>query len=134
MNTKLKLIALFSFAFFAFAFFTPKGETQTKVETAGQKFKNIKVLNDMPADQMGKVMNLMSASLGVNCSFCHIGDAFEKDDIRHVRASETINSLPQYGSASAQPARPKRTSRSRARSCLGFIWKTALSAAAAAPR
>ena len=71
MNTKLKLIALFAFAFFAFAFFTPKGETQTKVETAGQKFKNIKVLNDMPADQMGKVMNQISSSLGVNCAFCH---------------------------------------------------------------
>ena len=41
------------------------GQTQTKIETAGQKFKNIKVLNEMPADQMGKVMNLMSASLGV---------------------------------------------------------------------
>ena len=72
MKTKLKLIALFTFAFFALAFFTPKGETQTKqVETAGQKFKNIKVLNDMPADQMGKVMNQISASLGVNCAFCH---------------------------------------------------------------
>jgi hypothetical protein len=82
MKTKIKIIAMFTFAFFALAFFVPKGEMQTKqVETAGQKFKNIKVLNDMPADQMGKVMNLFSASLGVNCNFCHVSnDAdFEKD-------------------------------------------------------
>ncbi len=82
MKTKIKSIAIFTFALFALAFFVPKGEMQTKqVETAGQKFKNIKVLNEMPADQMGKVMNLFSASLGVNCNFCHVSnDAdFEKD-------------------------------------------------------
>jgi hypothetical protein len=34
----------------------------------------------MPAEQMGKVMNLMSASLGVNCNFCHVSDEdFAKD-------------------------------------------------------
>ena len=79
---KLKLIAIFSFAIFTLAFLTFKTETvssQTQVETAGQKFKNIKVLNDMPADQMGKVMNLMAASLGVKCSFCHVEGDFSKD-------------------------------------------------------
>lgn len=50
-----------------------------QMETAGQRFKNIKVLNEMPADQLGKVMNLMSASLGVNCNYCHVGDDFAKD-------------------------------------------------------
>ena len=68
MKTKIKIAAIFTFALFALAFFLPKGEMQTtqtkQVETAGQKFKNIKVLNDMPADQMGKVMNLMSAMFG----------------------------------------------------------------------
>ncbi len=80
MKTKIKIIAIFTFSLFALAFFVPKGEMQTKqVETAGQKFKNIKVLNDMPADQLGKVMNLMSASLGVNCNYCHIENDFAKD-------------------------------------------------------
>ncbi len=85
MKTKVKIIAIFTFALFTLAFFVPKGETQTKVETAGQKFKSIKVLNDMPADQMGKVMNMMSASLGVNCAFCHAsndGD-YEKEGFEH---------------------------------------------------
>jgi photosynthetic reaction center cytochrome c subunit len=80
MKTKIKIIAISTFALFALAFLAPKSEMQTKTETAGQKFKNIKVLNDMPADQMGKVMNLFSASLGVNCNFCHVGEDFAKDD------------------------------------------------------
>ena len=79
LQAKIKLTATIVFTLFACDFFAPNGSTQTKVETAGQKFKSIKVLNDMPVDQMGKVMNLVSASLGVNCNFCHVGDDFEKD-------------------------------------------------------
>lgn len=82
MNRKIKIFAITTFALFAVATFAPKGNTQTQpkqVETAGQKFKNIKVLTDMPADQMGKVMNQVSASLGVNCAFCHTVDQWEKD-------------------------------------------------------
>ena len=85
MIKKLKIITIFTFALFAFVFFVPKGATQSKTETAGQKFKSIKVLNEMPADQMGKVMNMMSASLGVNCAFCHAsndGD-YEKEGFEH---------------------------------------------------
>jgi len=81
MKTKLKILTIFTFGAFACIFFAAKGNTQTKTETAGQKFKNIKVLNDMPADQLGKVLNMMSASLGVKCNFCHVSNEadFDKD-------------------------------------------------------
>lgn len=85
MKTKIKIAAIFIFAISACVFFAAKGNTQTKTETAGQKFKSIKVLNDMPADQLGKVMNMMSASLGVDCKFCHAsndGD-YEKEGFEH---------------------------------------------------
>jgi photosynthetic reaction center cytochrome c subunit len=85
MITKLKIFTIFIFAIFAGIFLASKGSTQTKIETAGQKFKSIKVLNEMPADQMGKVMNMMAASLGVNCKFCHAandGD-YEKEGFEH---------------------------------------------------
>jgi len=81
----LKLLIITGFFAAALAFIVPVGNTQTKVETAGQKFKSIKVLNDMPADQMGKVMNMISASLGVDCKFCHAsndGD-YEKEGFEH---------------------------------------------------
>lgn len=59
--------------------------TQTQTVTAGQKFKNIKVLNDLPADQLGPVMNVISASLGMQCSGCHASNDkdFEKDGNEH---------------------------------------------------
>lgn len=82
MKQKIKITVFFIFLCGSAFIFTGAGKTQTaqtETLTAGQKFKNIKVLNDMPADQMGKVMNLMSASLGVNCNFCHVGYDFEKD-------------------------------------------------------
>lgn len=53
------------------------------VESAGAKFKNVTALSEMPADQMGKVMNIMSASLGVNCQFCHEGFDFAKESVAH---------------------------------------------------
>ena len=82
MKYKLKALAiLFSIPFVALvAFKTQSVTAQTKVETAGQKFKNIKVLNDMPADQLGKVMNIAAASLGVKCDFCHVPDQWAKDE------------------------------------------------------
>lgn len=81
MKQKIKILVLFVFLAGGAFVFTRSGAMQTnQVETAGQHFKNIKVLNDMPADQMGKVMNLMSASLGVNCNFCHVENDFAKDD------------------------------------------------------
>jgi Photosynthetic reaction centre cytochrome C subunit len=65
---------------------------KAQVETAGQKFKSIKVLNDMPADQMGKVMNMFSASLGVDCKFCHTsndGD-YEKEGVEHKETARKM--------------------------------------------
>jgi photosynthetic reaction center cytochrome c subunit len=49
-------------------------------KTAGQQFKNVKVLKDIPADQLIPAMQFIAASLGVECEFCHVQGAFEKDD------------------------------------------------------
>lgn len=71
---------------------TSRAQTQTAApvaqaeKSADQQFKNIKVLNGMPASQVMTAMNFMSASLGVNCSFCHVQTAgnweFDKDEKR----------------------------------------------------
>lgn len=83
MKLKIKIFIVFVFIFFACFFFDSETRTQEITETAGKKFKNIKVLNEMPAEQMGKVMNMMSASLGVNCNFCHFENDFAKDGNEH---------------------------------------------------
>ena len=53
---------------------------QAAPKTAEQQFKNIKVLKDIPADQLLPSMQFIASSLGVECEFCHERGAFEKDD------------------------------------------------------
>jgi photosynthetic reaction center cytochrome c subunit len=47
---------------------------------AEEQFKNIQVLKGTPADQVIPTMQFISASLGVECEFCHVEHAFDKDD------------------------------------------------------
>ena len=49
-------------------------------KTAGQAFKNIQVLVDAPADQVMPTMQLIAASLGVECQFCHVEGKMDSDD------------------------------------------------------
>jgi photosynthetic reaction center cytochrome c subunit len=53
---------------------------QLPQKTAGQQFKNVQVLKDIPADQLIPAMQFITASLGVGCDFCHVENAFQKDD------------------------------------------------------
>ena len=47
---------------------------------AEEQFKNIQVLKGIPADELIPTMQFITASLGVECEFCHVPKAFEKDD------------------------------------------------------
>jgi photosynthetic reaction center cytochrome c subunit len=51
---------------------------------AEDQFKNIKVLKGVPADQIFPAMQFITASLGVECEYCHVrgerGLEFDKDD------------------------------------------------------
>lgn len=57
----------------------PQGPS-TSGKTAGEVFKNIQVLKTIPADQLIPTMQFISASLGVECDFCHVEREREKDD------------------------------------------------------
>ena len=68
-------------------------------ETAGKKFKNVQVLKDVPADQLIPSMQFISASLGVECDFCHVENAgkmeFDKDDKeeKKIRAQDDADDV-----------------------------------------
>src|SRR5450432_791635 len=47
---------------------------------AEEQFKNIQVLKGISAEQVIPSMMFITASLGVQCDFCHVQGAFEKDD------------------------------------------------------
>ncbi len=58
----------------------PPPQTTSGPKTTEQAFKNIQVLKGRPADQLIPAMQFITASLGVECDFCHVQGAFEKDD------------------------------------------------------
>lgn len=47
---------------------------------SGDVFKNLKVLNDTPSDLLLPSMQFITSSLGVHCEYCHVENAFDKDD------------------------------------------------------
>lgn len=53
-------------------------------QTSAKAYKNIKVLKDLPADQLIPLMKSFDAALGVNCEFCHVvtenHEGFDRDD------------------------------------------------------
>src|SRR4051812_8084902 len=48
--------------------------------TAEQMYKNIKVLNGVPASQFMNIMFFQRYALGVSCGHCHVDGQWEKDD------------------------------------------------------
>jgi len=52
----------------------------TAPKKAEEQFKNIQVLKGIPAEQVFTTMQFITASLGVECEFCHVQNAFDKDD------------------------------------------------------
>jgi len=51
----------------------------TDTRRAGEAYKNIQVLKDLPASQLDGAMDFMAASLGVSCNYCHTS-AMESDE------------------------------------------------------
>ena len=47
-------------------------------QTAGEKYKSVRVLNDIPASRIIEVMSVIAGSLGVTCAHCHESE-FESD-------------------------------------------------------
>jgi hypothetical protein len=55
-------------------------ETGAPPKLAEEEYKNIQALKGIPADQLIPSMQFIAASLGVECEYCHVARAFEKDD------------------------------------------------------
>jgi Photosynthetic reaction centre cytochrome C subunit len=61
---------------------------------AEEVFKNIQMLKGMPAARLLRVMELGYArSLGVNCTHCHVADAWEKEDKPTKQIAREMNAM-----------------------------------------
>ncbi len=68
--------------------------TSVGPKVAEEEFKNIQALKGIPADQVIPSMQFIAASLGVECEFCHVAHANEKDDKKpKVTARKMINMM-----------------------------------------
>ena len=56
------------------------GHSTSGSKPAEQVYKNIQVLKGIPADQLIPAMQFITASLGVECGFCHVENHFDQDD------------------------------------------------------
>lgn len=81
---------------------------------APEKFMNIQVLKDLPADQLDGVMRFMAASLGVRCEFCHVTSEqgnwpMEKDDKKAKQTARTMIQMMNTINAQSFDAKPTVT-------------------------
>lgn len=61
---------------------------------AGEVFKNVKILKEMPAARFLRIMDLgYSRSLGVGCEHCHVEGRWEVDEKRPKRAAREMMQL-----------------------------------------
>jgi photosynthetic reaction center cytochrome c subunit len=58
----------------------PANPAPSRTKMTEEAYKNIQTLKGIPADQLIPAMQFITYSLGVECSFCHMEGAFEKDD------------------------------------------------------
>ena len=59
-------------------------------KTAEQQFKNIQALKGVPAEQLLPTMQFISASLGVECDFCHVDRQMDKDDKKEKQTARKM--------------------------------------------
>ena len=51
-----------------------------KGKTAAEAYQNIQILKEIPANKLIPAMQFITYALGVECSYCHVEGALEKDD------------------------------------------------------
>src|SRR5262245_31989084 len=63
---------------------------QAAPQTAGDRYKSIQVLRDIPSDQVIPTMAVIANSLGVTCAHCHVTDWASEDKPAKQKAREMI--------------------------------------------
>jgi len=57
------------------------------------RYKNIQVLKGYPADDVVPAMQFITSSLGVDCDFCHVDRAPEKDDKKEKQTARKMMAM-----------------------------------------
>jgi len=68
----------------------PKKAKMDPNKPAGEQFKNVQLLKDVPSGQFLGYMRAFNAALGVECSFCHAADRSSDEKHEKVMARKMI--------------------------------------------
>ena len=77
-------------AFLTNSLSTSSQEQPAPPKTAAQQYKNIQALKDIPADQIIPTMQFVGGALGVDCEFCHVEHAMDKDDKKEKQTARKM--------------------------------------------
>ena len=66
-----------------------------KPKTAGEQFKNVQVMKDVPASEWFPTMGFIAGSLGVGCDHCHVQPFAADDKPAKKRAREMMKMVQQ---------------------------------------
>ncbi len=94
MKIRVTLLALtfgvFSCVPLAFSQDAPKKSKMDPNKPAGEQFKNVQLLKEVPSGQFIATMRSFNASLGVECTFCHVADRSSDEKPEKLMARKMI--------------------------------------------
>ena len=76
-------------------------------QLAEERFKNIQIFKGQPAGSVMKAMQFFASSLGVECNFCHVHGAMDKDDKKEKVFARKMYAIAQF--ANKEIGEPKVT-------------------------
>jgi hypothetical protein len=80
-------------AILAFAAPSMRAQQGAAEKTAGEAFKNVQLLKDIPADDLQPTMRFFTYSLNVRCNFCHAQGDFASDDKEEKKTARAMISM-----------------------------------------
>jgi hypothetical protein len=78
----------------------PNASDGQKQQLAEEHFKNIQIFKGQPAQNVMRAMMFFTKSLGVDCSFCHVHGAMDKDDKEEKKFARTMYQIVQFANQS----------------------------------
>ncbi|HEV2101972.1 MAG TPA: c-type cytochrome [Candidatus Acidoferrum sp.] len=83
-------MAFLLFGVFLSSALSTRAQEPPAPKTAAQQFKNVQVLKDIPANQLIPTMQFIAGALGVDCEFCHVERAMDKDDKKEKQTARKM--------------------------------------------
>ena len=80
LSVIVKVVTVCGFALVATLIAHAQGGQNIEGKKAEEVYKNIQVLKGVPAADITQTMHLIEAETGMDCTFCHVEGAFDKED------------------------------------------------------